>query len=483
MSKMGLGLHAGGFETSFGIVPLESGSSSTPVMPPGSRPEPLAASVSFTLAGYEDPSYTGFTDNVFSASWQTTGTIPRPAFPPVGLGDALPASWFVDFENTANHVLSLLRVYQLTGTPPVGGKALIDFGTGVGTGTTIDGVTTGVGPDLVEAVKTGARIRITAGPYQLAFDGLVEATDSGQAGPFTREGLGAAGADFAKRVHISSHPDNPLTPQRIDVAYGNDGDGNPLPFQSLSGVEYTDTIRMVHLEADGTSFDTFREVWLDAQLPKSTSGAGRWLMSTRTSQTTHGVPTSTSSATTGPTSDNVLPYVYGTSRGSPFAYPQRDNNSSYVLNSQYVPAGTGRVMQMLVCMQGVGFQYPETGLHIQTFSEDPLGGTTSLVGTDTSQVSLHLVRGWNYARDAFGAITTRAVGTSFQDYGGSTRSVAAPGGWISVIVPIVDQATHVAFIGRWPGSRWIDSSQGSRGADTHRASFAIAQITFTGDFL
>ena len=91
-----------------------------------------------------------------------------------------------------------------------------------------------------------------------------------------------------------------------------------------------------------------------------------------------------------------------------------------------VPAQTNRTLTLRMCIQGTPFSLSATsGMHIQ-----------HRASSSDSWVDAGLIRGWAY-------LGLRNVGSTWNDYGGTTLTCVADGGWVDFTISIPNTATQV----------------------------------------
>ena len=147
---------------------------------------------------------------------------------------------------------------------------------------------------------------------------------------------------------------------------------------------------------------------------EQTGSGGRWAFDNAGS---------TSSSQTGPGTNNTDPFVYTeTSSSTTTAQMQINGQAEFAA----VPAQTGRTLTLRMCIQGTPFSLSATsGMHIQ-----------HRASSSDSWADAGLIRGWAY-------LGLRNVGSTWNDYGGTTLTCVADGGWVDFTISIPNTATQV----------------------------------------
>ena len=136
---------------------------------------------------------------------------------------------------------------------------------------------------------------------------------------------------------------------------------------------------------------------------------------------------STASSSTGPGTNNALPFVHTETSfsGDEDDFPARGNA---VMKAASIQAGTARTLNLRVCVQGVFGDAAGEGLKVQARASNADAWADALT-----------IPGWQYANYEAGDALTEWDGNPLP----AGTVCAAAGGWIDVSALIPDDATQV----------------------------------------
>ena len=143
---------------------------------------------------------------------------------------------------------------------------------------------------------------------------------------------------------------------------------------------------------------------------------------------------STQTSSTGPGTNNGLDFVHTETSGGSLTGAEAAGLAEFAT----VPAETGRMLHLRLCIQGA-FGDGTEGLEIQ-----------QRASADDAWAMVTLITGWLYS-------DSRIAGDTVADFAGEDQTVAASGGWVDFTVAIPDTAAQVRLQPRYiqgEGSTW-----------------------------